>query len=88
MDLIGHLVGQTTLYEERRGDFCSARLEAQKLLDEAKCTGDPVRLKAALVAYGIACMLQGNTLVAHSHLERATTLTQDDFGPTFASARL
>jgi hypothetical protein len=69
--LIDDLLGQTTLYEEQRGDFVRAAKEAERHLSAARNQSDPHRLADALLARGIVHLLQGEAGAASANFEEA-----------------
>jgi CHAT domain-containing protein len=69
--LVDDLLGNTTLYEEQRGDFAQARQHAEQHLGAARRNSDTFQLADALLARGIVHLLQGEAAAARACLEEA-----------------
>jgi CHAT domain-containing protein len=66
---IAPAIGHSVIYEEYKGNFIEARRTAQRQLDNAKQQKDPTALADALLALGIAHLLQGecSAAIAYFH---------------------
>jgi CHAT domain-containing protein len=71
--LIGDLLGNSTIYEERRGNFASARQAIEAHLVRGR-HGDPLQHWDAAFALGIVQMLQGEVSAARRSFNEADAL--------------
>lgn len=74
---IGEALGGSVIYEEYKGDFATARRIADEAITQARRAARPAELANALLAGGIARLLQGEIHAALACLEEAAGCAPD-----------
>lgn len=71
---IGEALGNSVIYEEYKGNFTLAHNIAEKHLNKAREINDLDEIAKALLSLGIACLMQGNVLLADKYFQEITNL--------------
>jgi CHAT domain-containing protein len=75
--LVDDILGNTTLYEDHRGDFCQALKETKQHCEAARRTRNVPLLSLSLLSQGIVLQLQGETTASRQKLEEVMRMAVD-----------